>query len=406
MAWEAVPSPLRELKQWLVWKREQRDGHWTKVPYSAKGGLGSTTNPDTWSTFEEVGFVANQYDGIGFVFTKECGIVGIDLDHIRGDDDTFTPEVQEILEKFNSYAELSPSGKGIHILCQGTLPGSGRRSKNYEVYSDGRYFTVTGNVIGDYEELRECQEAIDWFFEKYIPKEVATSSVPVITLTKEDLALLEAKFQDPKFGAKWKALFEGRIEDAGYNDHSRADMAFMHYLAEWTGNDTARMDRIFRNSRLWRKKYERDDYRNNTISKVISKKKEKEDDKPLRTELEDAEIFSQLNRDELRYLEGKRDWIEWNGSTWEYGKDLAAMKRAIAYGKKLIEDSKQIANPREQIEAVKHGKRVCSAKYLQAIVKLSTSVNGIVLPESTLDSLPMYLNTKTGIVNLERENTE
>lgn len=80
------PSPdfLAELKDepnWLVWRTEKRGKTLTKVPYSAKGGAGSSTNPETWSSYQEASAVAARYDGLGFAITD--GHVLIDLDGCR-----------------------------------------------------------------------------------------------------------------------------------------------------------------------------------------------------------------------------------------------------------------------------------------------------------------------------------
>ena len=35
LALEHIPPELKELRQWLLWRREIRDGKFTKVPYQA-----------------------------------------------------------------------------------------------------------------------------------------------------------------------------------------------------------------------------------------------------------------------------------------------------------------------------------------------------------------------------------
>lgn len=65
------------------------------------------------------------------------------------------------------------------------------------------------------------------------------------------------------------ALWSGDISNYD-DDHSDADLALCNRLAFWFGRDRARMDRVFRNSGLFRPKWLRDDYRNKTIDKAIS----------------------------------------------------------------------------------------------------------------------------------------
>jgi len=59
--------------------------------------------------------------------------------------------------------------------------------------------------------------------------------------------------------------------DAGefQNDHSRADFALCCLLAKRYGANAFRIDQTFRRSKLYRKKWERDDYRKTTISRAI-----------------------------------------------------------------------------------------------------------------------------------------
>jgi putative DNA primase/helicase len=49
---ETIPAELRQRTQWVVWRRTDRDGGTTKVPYRADGaGRASSTDPATWGTF-------------------------------------------------------------------------------------------------------------------------------------------------------------------------------------------------------------------------------------------------------------------------------------------------------------------------------------------------------------------
>ena len=66
------------------------------------------------------------------------------------------------------------------------------------------------------------------------------------------------------------ALFQG--DTAAYaNDHSSADLALVCHLAWWTNYDAARIDRMFRQSKLYRPKWERRDYRERTIRKALAR---------------------------------------------------------------------------------------------------------------------------------------
>lgn len=146
----AISPALKDVPRWLLWQYSSDN---RKVPYdpNKNGAYGSSTNPETWASF----FVAlQQYkerktDGIGFVFTEEDNIVGIDIDHCR---DPETGELNEfatlVLANIPGYAEVSPSQTGIKLFTRSNdlLTGT-NHEVGLECYSKGRYFTVTGQVI-------------------------------------------------------------------------------------------------------------------------------------------------------------------------------------------------------------------------------------------------------------------
>ena len=131
-------------KHWVCWKHVERDGRITKPPIQPNGRPASVTNPDTWSTYEEVGQAARQNRwGIGFVLTDNDPFIAIDLDN------SHLPENAElhrtILADFSeTYIEVSPSGNGYHILCAGKWHTDGNKYGSVEVYQSKRYITIAG----------------------------------------------------------------------------------------------------------------------------------------------------------------------------------------------------------------------------------------------------------------------
>lgn len=143
-----IPHEMKIYSQFVVWKSVERDdGKRTKVPFDAKNGLSaSATDQQTWCTFDlaRATLARGGYNGIGFVFTPNDPFAGIDLDDAEGDA-PMQERQNAIYDRFDSYAELSPSGRGLHIIVRGSVPRGRRRSK-VEVYSSERFFTMTGNV--------------------------------------------------------------------------------------------------------------------------------------------------------------------------------------------------------------------------------------------------------------------
>jgi len=162
-AFENIPEELKNYKQWVAWKAEQRgEGKPTKIPVNPISGSNASTNkPETWGTYDEAVTYYNKHKdngiaGIGFVFTKDDPFCGIDLDNCY-DPVTETMEdwASEILMELNSYSEISPSNTGVKIFTKASLPGSGRNFGNMEIYDTGRYFTVTGARLEEFPSTVE-----------------------------------------------------------------------------------------------------------------------------------------------------------------------------------------------------------------------------------------------------------
>src|SRR5690606_10440489 len=87
----------------------------------------------------------------------------------------------------------------------------------------------------------------------------------------EDEMLAIAQAQPGARGARFKSLWRG--ETGGYDDDdSKADCALCSDLAYFAGpNSAERIDRLFRRSGLMRPKWERQDYRDSTIAKALTR---------------------------------------------------------------------------------------------------------------------------------------
>jgi putative DNA primase/helicase len=146
---EGIPQELNARPQWVNWRLEKRNGELTKVPYTPRTGRkASSTDLLTWDTFDEVldALRMDNYDGIGFVFSSGDPYCGVDLDGCRNPE---TGEVeawaQEVVDNLKGYAEVSPRGRGVHVIVRGKTPN--RRRGKIEVYSSRRFFAMTGKVL-------------------------------------------------------------------------------------------------------------------------------------------------------------------------------------------------------------------------------------------------------------------
>jgi RecA-family ATPase len=157
---------------WVCWGFEPNKARtkWTKQPKQPwkPRANASTADPRTWGDFHQAVKAAKTtsgIDGIGFVFTKDDELVGIDLDGVR---DPITgkvePWAQQIIDISETYAELSPSGRGFHIIACGKLEAGGinHQAAQVEIYDSGRYFTFTGHhVRGTPAEIKRAPRTME-----------------------------------------------------------------------------------------------------------------------------------------------------------------------------------------------------------------------------------------------------
>ncbi len=151
---KGIPGELKKRPQWVCWRYAlDSKGRFTKHPYNPRTGrTASHSDLMSWSRFETV-FEAYEsgaggYDGVGFVFCSGDPYTGVDLDGCRnpesGEVEAWAAEIAALLD---SYTELSPSGKGLHIVVEGKVPKA-LKLPYIEMYSIERFFTMTGHSAG------------------------------------------------------------------------------------------------------------------------------------------------------------------------------------------------------------------------------------------------------------------
>ena len=265
-----IPLELQETAEWCVWKYEYRGDQKTKVPYNPRTGERAETNhPETFSSFilaDEEYQTNGEYDGVGIRVSNGFSAIDIDKCIVDGE---LSDVAKDICETLNSYTELSPSKKGLRIIIKGDNLAYDRtkyylRNDAYgvEFYVSGmtnRFMTITGNTVLNMPIREFSQSALAEFLDKYMRKK--SRKIPD-KLTDEQI--IAKANQNERF----RALFAGDMS-GNNNNHSSADLALCNILAFWTGKDKAAIDRIFRRSALYREKWEREDYRNETINKAI-----------------------------------------------------------------------------------------------------------------------------------------
>lgn len=247
-----IPKELIDYNQWVVWGE-------AKAPYNpSNGNLADVNKRLTWSDFNTaLNVCKNQkFNGIGFVLTEQDPFAVIDLDYPEGNLEIVNHQ-NRIFETFNSYAEISPSGQGLHILIKGSLP-VGRKRNKIELYSSKRYITVTGNTYR-HGPINSCQFELTKLFNELGGSKKETQVLDdSIEPTRDDEEVynIAAKASN---GQKFEDLWEGHWE-LHYDSQSEADLALVNIIAYYT-DSKSQIIRMFHNSALGkRKKAKRKDY--------------------------------------------------------------------------------------------------------------------------------------------------
>ena len=284
---DTIPSDTKALPQWVTWKavpQYDKDGNfrkWDKVPINPKTSRNAKANdPTTWGTYDQAvdfyrRWAGKEHEskdkdgtikkgavsGIGLEFAKDGSYVGVDLDHCIRDDGTVEPWAEDVVRDLSSYTEFSPSGSGLHIIVRGKLPPGGRKRGNIEMYSEGRFFTITGKLFAPHlcrieDRDAEIAEAHSVAFSSNGTKSQKHKSIKreaVGAPTVDEAFILECA-PKAKNGTLFSRLWDGDI--SGHPSASEADQALCNILAFWTQKDAGLMDALFRKSGLMRDKWD------------------------------------------------------------------------------------------------------------------------------------------------------
>jgi len=167
---QSVPSELKEAEQWVLC-----DEHKVPLVPMVNGAVyaASSTDPTTWRSYETAlaAFLDNEhFVGIGRVITADEEYVGVDLDDCLDEDGELSSWASRNLDRLGSYAETSPSMTGVKIWTKATGITRAYKKPGLEIYPKGRYFTVTGLVLGDPQPIREVGSELAAIIEEEFPK--------------------------------------------------------------------------------------------------------------------------------------------------------------------------------------------------------------------------------------------
>lgn len=270
-----IPNELKEKDLWCVWKDK-------KIPYNPKTNQTAKTNDlSTFSDFNTAytAYGSGKYEGLGICITQD--ISAIDIDHCIDEAGTLSDIAKDIIQKMNSYTEISPSGKGIRIIFSTDdfqynkdLYYINNQKLRIEVYIAGataKYVTITGNAIGHSpinNDSSALQEVLDLYMRRNIEVPSQTDTAAVSSSNNGDYLKIGLE-KDKKLKSYWNGSRPLKSE-------SENDMGFMAKLLYWTNGDTGLAIKAFMSSpytaqkdEAHKKKLERKDYLPNIIKSTI-----------------------------------------------------------------------------------------------------------------------------------------
>lgn len=382
---------LKSQKQWVNWNYKGN----TKIPISVLGkSTGTNTEyKNTWGTYEQAQNNKNA-SGIGLILTN--GICGIDIDK-RDLNDTMTQDIFNIMD---TYTEYSPSGNGFHILFtvdieklpQNLLEKYYQKNahNHIECYISGltnRFFTYTENVIID-KPINERTEQLLVFLEKYMLRNTPTTQNP----QNQDLenscnSITDIIMSSKQAGKFLRLYFDGDIRE--YNgDESSADMALCNILAFYCGEDFELIDTLFSKSKLYRPKWNRTDYKHNTITKAIENcngnfyknginirlvNKLKTFVAEKSCSLNDigiSELFAKVYENQILYNANAKQWYYFNGKVWvEDIGTMITLQKMKEFSKALLAYATQITDETIRKPFVDYVNKLGNLKLRETVIK-------------------------------------
>jgi putative DNA primase/helicase len=398
---------------WVAWQTEDRPvGKPTKVPYAPTGQKARANGPTTWGTREQaetraallpklygVGGVGLELSEIG---REGLSIGGIDLDSCREPDAPMSPWAAEVVHRFDSYTETSPSGTGDKIFFLYTtadltqlreeglieagdgakrLPGYGRQFKRgggdhppaIELHLGNRYFAVTDQRLPDAPaELRLVTlDTLRWLLSEAGPAFAGTQHKPGASAAGASAARASGSGTDKSRSAIAFRKAGQAHRDGKSFDEMVALLTLDPETSDWVREKgTAKGQRELH--RIWEK-----------IRSALP-------DDGLITEGNVARAFAVAHRNRLRYCHTTGAWFEWTGTHWKQETTKLAYRWAH-------EKAKALANDTADVRAILAAGK---AAFAAGVERIAQSDRSFAVTSESWDADRWLLGTPSGTVDL------
>ncbi len=242
-----IPAELRAIDQWLAYRAVPKpNGKINKPPINARTGEpGSSTDPSTWSSFDVA--ATSSPIGAGFVLTPDDPYFAIDLDTcVNAETGAIEPSAQAIVDRIDTYWEVSFSGTGLRAIGRGVLPGGRCRTGDIETYDASRYVVMTGRTLQSHTAIRNCQASLTTWYREIFPQDAARPEPQPVSLNLDDNDIV-TRLRSQRRGVAG-CLLDGDL--CGKSSPSEARFALANCVCFYTG-DVDQVARILLASPLW-----------------------------------------------------------------------------------------------------------------------------------------------------------
>ena len=345
-----------------------------------------------------------------------------------------------------------------------------------ECYPGGRYFTFTGNVLDGLSAIENRTEGVRKFLDRYMLKSTRQGSkqgkpskatTPTVFNSAEGATAggsgatiehsggktvvsfdpLAERPPSPQDIWKEKKYIERRLKKAMnsksdehnnkfsalyvtgnwqryFPSQNEADESLCRMLAAYMDRNPEMIDKAFRQSALYREKWEREDYRTDTLNKALAAAinegdwlydgKDDVETKYKPDNYKDsghAHQFAKLYHKELRWCPAL-GWIWWDGHVWRIG-DWYAGRVAQRYQAKVLEEAlwyynetqsyNEFGQPVPDKDAEDFLKDASGYMQSSAAVDrtLKRAAEQLYIDADELNKDPYLLNTPGGVVDLK-----
>ena len=438
---KGIPVFLTQLPHWLHWAatEEKDDGRFNKVPVGTSGFNINAHDPKHWKTFADVVSSFNPFvhSGIAIDLTgqkvtdegtqQQVYLIGVDLDRcVSGFNSDGSPiltaHAQEVVGALDSYWEISPSGTGIRGFFYADAKVPGKNKGGAEIYSEGRFLTVTGHGGG---EIRKLEQADVKALLSLLFGATGATNLPVQTKAQAGRGLVGNGMLGHLIGLKETSEAVAKFEEAlGVIPPTVDRDTWVKIILSGKAHGFQCAEQKLRDwseaAGPYDKESNRMGYDASAFNKVwmceprhishrtlyfIAKQYQEGSDQPTYGDTLNGKRFADLHRGTLMFCYPRGKWLRFNRLRWVWCSDSEPLQAAKATATDLLQQAVEVFQNDPQgtdaKKALAQAKDAFNLKRLQAMITCAASEPGMHVGEmSDLDNDKLLLGCMNGVIDL------